>query len=239
MSNSNILPKTYLIEKFGESWYRVLKPYFDTPDFYNLGVLLNDIRSKRIIYPNREHVFRCFKETEYDNVYCVILGQDPYHDGSATGLAFDNAGKTKPSPSLRNILIELENCYGNALEFTDPSFHDLSHWAKQGVLLLNTALTVESGKPGSHSQLWYNFTVFVMKALANNTNPTVFMLWGNEAKEYSTIIESSTTKHLILKAAHPQAPNYGNKTLWFGNNHFNLANEFLRSTYNKEINWIH
>ena len=147
---------------FGEGWYGLLGDLLTSEDFKNIGNTLN--KSKKKYYPERENIFNAFKLCPLYKLKVVILGQDPYHDGSATGLAFSNrSDSTTLSPSLRNIFKEVENNTSNGLKLDqDPN---LERWAKQGVLLLNTALTVEKGNPGSHAKLWDSFTKEVLKKI--------------------------------------------------------------------------
>lgn len=184
------------------------------------------------IYPVKKLVMRAFAECRYDNLKVVILGQDPYHDGSATGLAFDNEFDKKVSPSLKNILkeIETDTGYDDHTEFKQTS--RLSHLPGQGVLLLNTALTVSPGKPGSHSKNWDEFTKTLVQDL-NKKDNIIWMLWGNHAKKYKEFITNET--HHILTAGHPSPLNTTNP--FKGCKHFSKANDILKSLNKTEIVW--
>jgi uracil-DNA glycosylase len=170
------------------------------------------------------------KELEFENVKVVILGQDPYHGpGQANGLAFAvNADMPRP-PTLRNILKELESDLNIEIH---PEAKTLVGWAKQGVLLLNTSLTVELGRPGSHANLgWGVVTDSVLKALATRSEPTVFMLWGKTAQAKRQMLGY---KHLILEAAHPSPQTVGK---FFGCRPFSQANQYLISKGVQPIDW--
>lgn len=184
------------------------------------------------ILPIKKLVMRAFAETQLKDIKVVILGQDPYHDGRATGLAFDNEFDKKISPSLRNILAEIETDYGydDHNEFKQTS--RLSHLPEQGVLLLNTALTVSPGKPNSHSKNWVNFTEQLIKDL-NGKDDIIWMLWGNHAKKYAELITNKT--HHILTAGHPSPLN--TTAPFSGCKHFSKANNILEQLNKKQIIW--
>ena len=202
------------------------KKYFGELDEY-----LCDLRGKGYtIYPPLEDTFRAYKDVPFDKVKVVILGQDPYHGaGQANGRAFAvNKGIVVP-PSLRNIFKEIKSEYGEV-----NADETLSSWAEQGVFLLNASLTVLAGQPASMQNIgWDIFTDNTIKALAQDSKPKVFMLWGNFAKKKEYLIKD--TSHLILKAAHP-SPLSANRG-FFGCNHFIAANGFLRENGICEILW--
>lgn len=177
------------------------------------------------VYPPEHLRYKAFELCPNPEV--IIIGQDPYHTpGVADGLAFSTQCGKIP-PSLRNILIELEASTG--IGRTNP---DLSDWARQGVLLMNTALSVEEGKPGSHAKLWRDFTKSKLEELSQKRN-LVVMLWGNHAKKYRKIFTREDT--LILEAAHP-SPLSAHKG-FFGCNHFELCNRYLVSKGRLPIDW--
>lgn len=182
----------------------------------------------------KEGIFRAFIETPPDAVKVVILGQDPYHTpGLADGLAF-SCGNKKPAPSLRNIFREITiSKAGTIPTILHAGQGDLTSWARQGVLLLNSSLTTEEGKPGAHKHLWKDFTDEVIKFLNEFCGTTVFMLWGNDAKQKGRLI--TNPRHVVLTAAHP-SPLSCNRG-FFGCNHFNKANESLRKANRGEIIW--
>ena len=207
----------------GEEWYTLLEPFIKSEDFKNIGrKVLPKKFDARTIYPEKENIFRALRLCPPSKTKVVILGQDPYHDGHATGLAFSNTDLLYISPSLKNILKEVENDVldGFCLD-QDP---DLTRWAEQGVLLLNTALTVEKKRPGSHTDIWKPFTQYLLTRLSQEYVAVIYMLWGNHAKSYIPCIQQDT--NFILTATHP-SPLGANKGGWFGCRHFSKANEIL------------
>ena len=219
---------------FGSTWVKALgEDYFSSKDFIYLANKVAELREKTTVFPSRRDIFKAFRYTPYTDVKVVILGQDPYHDGSADGLSFSNSITNKISPSLRNILKEVENEFPENKDNIsngrlDPQ--DLSRWAKQGVLMLNTALTVEKSNAGSHLELWMPFTIKVFQAL-NNKNDIVWILLGKEAQKFSRLITNKT--HTILTASHPASEIYGNGG-FFNSGIFRKCNEELKAR-NKQI----
>lgn len=187
--------------------------------------------SSKIIYPPKEDIFNAFKNTPLDKVKCVIIGQDPYHSpNQAMGMSF-SVRKNVPIPkSLKNIFVEIQNEYG----YDIPTNGDLTPWAKQGVLLLNSVLTVREHEPGSHRGIgWETFTDSVIKLIETKDVPVVYMLWGNYAKSKQELITNKN--HLVLTATHP-SPFSAHKG-FFGCGHFAKCNEFLKENEIEEINW--
>lgn len=191
------------------------------------------VAGKRI-FPEPRHRFRAFELTPPDRVRVVLLGQDPYHGaGQAHGLSFSVQPGVRTPASLRNIYKELES----DLDIPAARHGFLEHWAMQGVLLLNTVLTVESGRAGSHRRRgWEGFTDAVIAAIAAAPAPTVFMLWGNPAKEKAPLIAEVDKggRHLVLTAAHPSPLAQGK---FFGSRHFSQANAFLAAQRRGTIDW--
>ncbi len=185
----------------------------------------------KIIFPPREKIFEAFRLTPFEKTKVVIIGQDPYHgEGEAHGLAFSVNRGIKIPPSLKNIYKEINTEYGYEI----PNTGYLIKWAKQGVLMLNTVLTVEKDKPASHkAKGWEIFTDRVIEELNNSEQPLVFMLWGNYAKSKAQLINNP--KHLILESAHPSP--FSARNGFFGNNHFKLANDFLEKNGIEQIDW--
>ena len=213
-----------------ESWKPFLKAEFDKPYFKELSKFLHSAYEQKTIYPPKHQVFSAFS-TDLDNIKVVILGQDPYHTpGMAEGLAF-SVPSTKPMPpSLINIYKEIDNDIGSHNNQTGS----LKNWQKQGVLLLNTVLTVEARKAGSHrGKGWETFTTEVIKYLNDARPHLVFILWGRDARNKKTLINS--TKHLILESPHPSP--LSAHAGFFGNHHFSRANEFLKEHNMSQINW--
>jgi len=196
--------------------------------FYN--IILNEYETKTI-YPPKENIFEALKLTSFKNTKVVIVGQDPYHgEGEAHGLSFSVQKGIKVPPSLKNIYKELESDLG----ITPKSHGDLTEWAKQGVLLLNAVLTVEKDKPASHRSFgWERLTDYIIKTLNTKEEPIVFILWGNFAKEKSSLIDNK--KHLIITSPHPSP--FSARTGFFGSKPFSKANTFLKENKEKTIDW--
>lgn len=225
------------MDLLGYEWYTVLQSEFKNAYMQELGKKVSNLRKRTIVYPENNEIFNAYKFTPYNDVRVVIIGQDPYHDGSAHGLAFSiKSDQSKTPPSLKNILKEVEQDFAGGF-YLNPE-KNLEHWAKQGVFLINTVLTVEKGFAASHSKLgWQQFTKATLHYLLsrpNNTHrPLVFMLWGKHAQEFEGMIDHD--KHLVLKAAHP-SPFSAHKG-FFGCKHFTKCNEFLESTNQNPIVW--
>lgn len=214
----------------GNDWDIVLKDEYEKDYFKRIKDIVRDEYNKKEIFPPANRVFYAFRETSYKDTRVVILGQDPYHGmGEANGLCFSVNRGIKMPPSLKNIYKELYNDLGIGRVDTD-----LSDWAKSGVLLLNSVLTVEKDKPASHKFVgWEAFTDMVIQKLNEKEEPVVFVLWGNFAKSKIKYITNS--KHLVISSAHPSpfSVNYG----FFGSRPFSRANEFLKKNGMKEIAW--
>jgi uracil-DNA glycosylase len=215
-----------------ESWKEVLKDEFDKNYFQHIVAFLKAEKATgKIIYPPGPLIFNAFKQTPFDNVKAVILGQDPYHNkGQAHGLSFSVPDGVPKPPSLVNIFKELKNDIGIEI----PESGNLEKWAKQGVLLLNASLTVRKNEPGSHSAIgWLQFTDTVIKKLSDKKEGIVFLLWGKFAQEKQSLIDE--TKHHVLKAAHPSPFSANNG--FFGCRHFSKTNEWLIKHHEAPIDW--
>lgn len=207
------------------------KPYYQT-----LKVELQREYTENICYPVKENIFRAFAETPLDKVKVVILGQDPYHEpGQAMGLSFSVPNGCPLPPSLKNIFKEI----GDELNFKD--YHkartngDLSGWASQGVLLLNSTLSVRKGEANSHAKLgWREFTDNALAVLNQINQPIVFILWGAFAKEKKKLLDNPN--HLILESPHPSP--FSAQKGFFGNDHFKKCNSFLLDNGQTPINWF-
>ena len=207
-----------------------MKSEFDKPYFKELSDFLHEEYEHKTIFPKKSLVFSAFA-TDLNEVKVVILGQDPYHTpGAAEGLAFSVPNTQPIPPSLINIYKEIDSDIGRHTNKTGS----LRNWQKQGVLLLNTVLTVEAHRPKSHSgKGWETFTAEAIKYL-NATRPhLVFMLWGRDARNKKPLIDSS--KHLILESPHPSP--LSAHAGFFGNHHFSKTNEFLKNNNLTEIVW--
>ncbi|MBM3185740.1 MAG: uracil-DNA glycosylase [Bacteroidetes bacterium] len=219
---------------FHSSWKEILNDEFTKPYFIQLTVGLKRLYSEKkgIIFPKSNQIFRAFDLCPFDELKVVILGQDPYPTrGHAHGLSFSVEPYVRPFPkSLTNIFKEIQSDLGKSF----PSNGNLERWAKQGVLLLNTVLTVEEGKPDSHNGLgWENFTDAVIQKINSEKEGVVFMLWGSKAIVKEFMIDKS--KHLILKSVHP-SPLSAYRG-FFGCKHFSKSNEFLLMLEKPEIDW--
>jgi uracil-DNA glycosylase len=216
-----------------ESWKPVLQQEFDKPYFEALvGFLKQQKAEGKTIFPPGPQIFAAFDYTAFENTRVVIIGQDPYHgQGQAHGLCFSvNKGVHVP-PSLQNMYKELKT---DVEGFEIPKHGDLSHWAKQGVLMLNATLTVEKDKAGSHQgKGWEVFTDAVIKAISTQKEHVVFILWGKFAQSKAQLIDAS--KHLILMAAHPSPFSAYNG--FFGCKHFSKTNDYLKQHHLPIVNW--
>ncbi len=217
---------------YNKSWKGIFEPEFEKQYFSNLMSFIDETYKTKTCYPPKKDLFAAFEYCSFKNLKVVIIGQDPYHgNGQANGLCFSVHDGIKHPPSLVNILKEVSDNYNTLY----PATGNLLFWAKQGVLLLNTILTVEEAKPGSHQNKgWEVFTDAVIKAISKEKEHVVFMLWGGYAKKKMKLIDSE--KHYILSSGHP-SPLSANRGLWFGNKHFLKANELLKKKKKAEINW--
>jgi uracil-DNA glycosylase len=214
-----------------ESWKKVLAEAFEQPYFEAIRTfLLKEKNDGKVIFPPGPLIFNAFNQTPFDQVKVVILGQDPYHNpGEAMGLSFSVPQGVRIPPSLQNIYKEINSDLGLPM----PLHGDLTHWASQGVLLLNAMLTVEAGKAGSHQNIgWQTFTDAVIRRLSDQREHLVFMLWGRFAQGKKALIDPA--KHLILEAAHPSPLA---RDAFKGCRHFSLANTYLQENGKKGIDW--
>lgn len=219
--------------KIEEGWGKALAEEFEKPYFKNLT---DKVRKEYAdptyrVFPPGNKIFAAFDSSPFENTKVVIIGQDPYHGyGQANGLCFSVAPGVKMPPSLVNIFKEVHDDTGASI----PYDGDLTRWAKQGVLLLNSSLTVREGCPASHSDIgWEEFTDAVVEKLNKEKEHLVFILWGSHAIKKGEKIDRQ--KHLVLKSPHP-SPLSAHRG-FFGNHHFSKANEYLRSTGQDPIVW--
>ena len=217
--------------KFNNNWDNVLYPLFQDEKYLKIREFLKKEYSEKTIYPDMHNIFNCFIKTDYNDAKVVILGQDPYHEvGQAQGLSFSVPNGIKFPPSLKNIFKELKS----DLDIDPPPSGDLTKWAEQGVLLLNTVLTVREGSPNSHKDCgWLWFTDQVISLLSKREKPLVFILWGNNAKSKKGLID--TSRHYVIESAHPSpfSCNYG----FYGSKPFSKTNSFLVKNDIEPINW--
>jgi len=214
-----------------QSWYLSLITQFEAPYFADLNSFLINEKTKSVIYPQEDKIYEAFNLTPFDSVKVVVLGQDPYHGkGQAHGLCFSVQDGVKPPPSLKNIFKEISSDLG----FLQPSYGNLTSWAQQGVLMLNATLTVRANEPGSHQNKgWEVFTDYVVKLISETKTGVVFLLWGRYAQSKEILID--TSKHLVLKAAHPSPFSAHNG--FFGCKHFSKTNSYLSSIGKGSIKW--
>jgi uracil-DNA glycosylase len=217
--------------RLDESWRRVLTSELESEYFKSLTSFVRESYLKGPVYPPPKELFAAFDHCSFNQVKVVILGQDPYHGPSqAHGLAFSVQDGVPVPPSLKNIYKEIKNDIGTDV----PTSGNLERWATQGVLLLNSTLTVAAGAPGSHQNKgWEEFTDAAVKALSEEREHLVFLLWGNYAKKKGAHIDR--TKHLVLEAAHPSP--LGAYKGFFGCKHFSKTNEYLEAQGLSPIAW--
>lgn len=218
--------------EFGNEWDELLKDEFRKDYYLKLRqILIREYKTQRI-FPGMYDIFNALKLTSYNDVKCVVIGQDPYHgEGQAHGLSFSVRKGITPPPSLVNIFKEIKDDLG----IDNTGKHgELTKWAENGVLLLNSVLTVRANQARSHRGLgWEEFTSNVIRLLNLRDKPMVFMLWGADAKAKAQLITNS--RHCVLTAAHPSPLSAYNG--FFGCRHFSKANEFLKSNAIPEIDW--
>ena len=214
----------------GNDWDIILAEEYEKDYFLKIKKIIRNEYTHKTIFPPANRVFYALRKTSYKDTKVVILGQDPYHGvGEANGLCFSVNEGVKMPPSLKNIYKELYDDLG-----IEKATTDLSSWAKSGVLLLNSVLTVEKDKPASHKFVgWEEFTDMIIKKLNMKKEPVVFIFWGNFAK--SKIKYITNPKHLVISSSHPSpfSANYG----FFGSRPFSRTNKFLKDNHLKEIEW--
>jgi len=217
--------------KLCKNWYNILSGEFNKPYFQKLMQTLTDEYSKYTIYPTMENIFSALNYVKYDDVKVVIIGQDPYHEpNQAMGMSFSVPKNEKIPPSLVNIFKEIESDLGIKCEQNG----DLSRWARQGVLLLNSVLTVRRGQANSHKNIgWIEFTSSIIKKLNEREKPVIFVLWGGNAKSLKPLITNKY--HYVLEAAHPSPLSAYNG--FFGCKHFSKINQILLSLNETPIDW--
>lgn len=215
----------------GNEWDNLLKEEFEKDYYKKLRTILAHEYKTQTIYPDMYDIFNALKYTSYSDVKAVIIGQDPYHgEGQAHGLCFSVKKGIEPPPSLKNMFKEIKDELG----IEPPSHGELTSWAKQGVLLLNTALTVRAGMANSHKDIgWEIFTDRVIELLNEREKPIVFMLWGANARRKATIVTNPV--HKILSCAHPSPLSAYNG--FFGCGHFAKCNALLTESGEAPIDW--
>ena len=218
--------------KLEDSWKAALKEEFEQPYMKQLGEFLRREKAAgKVIYPPGPLIFNALNSTPLEQVRVVILGQDPYHGaGQAHGLCFSVQPGVAPPPSLQNIFKELKR----DLNLDVPSHGYLQYWADQGVLMLNTSLTVEQGMAGSHAKMgWQRLTDRIIEVISEKRSDVVFLLWGAHAQSKAKLIDP--TRHLLLKSVHP-SPLSAHRG-FIGNGHFSRTNQFLKQRGREPIDW--
>ena len=215
----------------GNDWDIELKEILESEYFKKLIEKIEEEYKTKAIFPLKENIFNSLKLTQYKDVKVVIVGQDPYHgEGEAHGLSFSVQESTKLPPSLKNIYKELKE----DLNIEPSTSGDLTKWAKEGVLLLNSTLTVVKDTPNSHSKIgWDKFTDYIIKVINKKEEPVVFILWGNFARTKKDLI--TNPNHMIIESAHPSP--FSARNGFFGSKPFSKTNEFLKKNNLKEIDW--
>lgn len=221
-----------LADTLGSDWSEIIVPELQKPYMQDLSAFLQqESQSGKTIFPAEQNVFNALQTIAFSDIKVVILGQDPYHGvGQAHGLSFSVQEGVKLPPSLRNIYKEISAEYGVSILTSG----DLTHWARQGVLLLNATLTVEEGQAGAHQKRgWEDFTDHIIRTVATRHTHVVFMLWGSYAQKKSALID--TGQHLVLEAPHPSPLSAHRGFLGCG--HFKLANDYLQNHKKIPIQW--
>ncbi len=215
-----------------KSWNKILENELKKDYFISLLKTTEFNYNNNTCFPEKSKVFSALNHCSFEKLKVVIIGQDPYHGiNQANGLSFSVSSNEKSPPSLKNIFIELNNDLKTPIRTNG----DLTDWANQGVLLLNSILSVEIGKPGSHSKIgWETFTDKLIKIISEQKSNIVFMLWGGYAKQKEKLIFENN--HLILKTGHP-SPLSANRGYWFENKHFSKCNSFLINKNIKPVKW--
>jgi uracil-DNA glycosylase len=231
---------TYTKMSMDPKWYDLLKGYLLSEDFKKImiHVITNLLKENKRFTPTLKNIFSAFQKTPYDSTRLVLLGQDPFSQaGIADGLAFSCKNGLIAQPSLRYMLRAInKTVYNNDGEEWKLFDRDLSRWAEQGVLLLNTALTVEVGKPNSHANLWKDFTAYVIDMLSNKKESLGWILLGKQAQEYTELFPENH-KHVIFAASHPASAAYTKMKNWECNDIFNAVNAYLAANNQTQIIW--
>jgi uracil-DNA glycosylase len=219
------------------SWQKLLAPEFKKPYFLELMQQVEQEYASQTCFPRKEFIFNAFEKCSFKDLKVVIIGQDPYHGEvngkcEANGLCFSVEDEIPIPPSLKNIFTEINSEYDRIFF---PTSGNLERWAKQGILLLNSSLTVRKDQANSHKHLkWNLFTDTVIQKISEEKQDIVFLLWGGFAQKKG--IKIDRTKHLVLESGHP-SPLSANRGFWFGNQHFKNTNSYLKSKGILEIEW--
>lgn len=221
-----------LVERIPSDWKELLKNELNEPYFKELNSFVTQQYKEFICYPPKDEIFNALTHCAFKDIKVVIIGQDPYHQpNQANGLAFSVKKGIKHPPSLINIFKEIKSDLGIEI----PVSGDLTRWANQGVLLLNSVLTVRESEANSHQKKgWEKFIKAILTLISQEKEKVIFMLWGGSAQKNEKLIDAQ--KHYILKAGHP-SPLSANRGFWFGNKHFSMANIYLEEIGNEGVYW--
>lgn len=224
------MPVSYKHHLSSPKWSSLLSQEFDKDYFKYIERYVNMKAERLKVYPKEQDVFKALELTDYDKVKVVILGQDPYFNGEATGLSFANANEKATSPTLLNVFKEIERTYGSR-----PKNNELIGWASQGILLLNSVLTVTQGMANSHQKIgWEIFTDYIVHMLNEREIPVVFILWGRWARKAKRLV--TNPQHLVIEGVHP-SPLAARWAPFIGCNHFKECNDFLEKNKLSPIDW--
>lgn len=229
--------KEYLLTSFGQEWFDLLEKDFETTWFMGIAHKLSEERTKKMVYPTSENVFRAFRETPFSQVKVIILGQDPYNGpNEANGIPFDcsQVASRYICGSWKKVLEEYDREFPSNFA-TDLMAGDLLRWCHSGILLLNSALTVPHKDPGAHQKIWSPFTARIIDILAWSTSPKVFVFLGNDAKKFAHMVRNP---HISFQFEHPAAALYGNATRpWAADRIFRNINAALEQLGQQPIEW--
>ncbi len=218
------------------SWYPLFEPYVDKLNYFDQLInFINHEYTTRTIFPAQVNIYKPFVVTDYSNVKVIIVGQDPYSDGKATGIPFANCTSSyKFSPSLLKIEETIKYEFPDKMKYLQ---YDLESWCKQGVLLINSGMTVRSGMPGSHIPYWKLFIKILLQELNARKTGLIFCFWGNVAKDFKPLIETGKNKHYVLECEHPAAAVRENRS--WNCDHFTKINKILSDNngFGEEILW--
>lgn len=234
MDSKQVSKEEMRISKLGQEWYNTINYALDTIDTQQVATYVAGRRKQVVVYPHPNNVFRAFKMTPYKSIKVVILGQDPYHNGIADGLAFSCSNQAQTPPSLAHIHRAVKEMNKASVDENTLLQNELDSWSKQGVFLLNTVLTVEAGLPNSHKNRGWEYLVQETMLQIGKLPNVVFLLWGKEAQAFNRFVVNPN--HQIIMAEHPAAASYGNRA-WMYNNCFEEANRYLEQKGEQPINW--
>lgn len=222
---------SWVKKQIGNEWYKYLSPIIQSNEFKSDFKKIANQYGKVKCYPDINQIFRCFEECKFEDLKIVLIGLDPYINGQATGLCFETEGKYTPTINQMYTGYTKEYPSNFNVNFLDGK---LAHWANQGMLMYNTALTVEKGKTNSHALYWKYFTTELFKKLNKLDKSLLFIAWGNAAQNYTKLITNS--KHTIINATHPVSASYTG-TEWDSKGNFKFTEKWIKENYNLKWEW--